>query len=60
MQKDTLEDYGIHFQNAKSALNESYALSIASEKSNEAIKMAKVASSEATKFMQALRIALEK
>lgn len=60
MQKDTLEDYAVHYQNAKAALNVSYQLSIANGKGDEAIKMATLASNEATKFMQALRIALQK
>ena len=60
MQKDILEDYGVHYQNAKMALNESYALSIANGKGQEALKMATIASNEATKFMKALRIALQK
>jgi hypothetical protein len=60
MQKDTLDDYAIHYQNAKMALNQSYALSIANGKGDEALKMATIASNEASKFMQALRIALQK
>lgn len=59
MQENTLKDYAEHYQNAKSALIESYSLSIANGKGEEALKMAKIASSEATKFMQALRKSLE-
>ena len=59
MQKDTLEDYAVHYQNAKAALNVSYQLSIANGKGEEALKMATIASNEATKFMQALRKSLE-
>lgn len=60
MQKDTLKDYAEHYQNAKAALNVAYTLAITSNKEAEAIKMATLASNEATKFMQALRKELEK
>ena len=55
MQKDTLKDYAEHYQDAKAALNKAYTLAITSGKSEEAMKMATLASNEATKFMQALR-----
>lgn len=59
MQKDTLKDYAEHYQNAKAALTVAYQLAIANGKGAEAIKMATLASNEATKFMQALRKSLE-
>ena len=59
MQKDTLKDYAEHYQEAKAALSKAYTLAITSGKSEEAIKMATLASNEATKFMQALRKSLE-
>lgn len=60
MQKDTLKDYAEHYQDAKAALTKAYTFAITSNKSEEAIKMARIASSEATKFMESLRKALEK
>lgn len=59
MQKNTLKDYGEHYQDAKVALNKAYTLAITTGKSEEALKMATIASNEATKFMQALRKSLE-
>jgi hypothetical protein len=60
MQKDSLKDYAEHYQDAKAALNVAYTLAITNGKQAEAIKMATLASNEATKFMQALRKELEK
>lgn len=59
MQKNELMDYAQHYQNAKAALNTSYALSITNGKGEEALKMATLASNEAAKFMQALRKHIE-
>jgi hypothetical protein len=60
MQKNLLKDYAEHYQDAKAALNIAYTLAITNGKQAEAIKMATLASNEATKFMQALRKELEK
>lgn len=60
MQENSLRDYAEHYQNAKAALNTAYTLAITSGKSEQALKMATLASNEATKFMQALRKELEK
>lgn len=59
MQENNLSDYAVHYQNAKAALTESYALSIANGKGEQALKLATLASSEAAKFMQALRLHIE-
>jgi hypothetical protein len=59
MQENNLEDYAEHYQNAKAALNESYALSIANGKGEQALKMATLASNECAKFLKALRLHLE-
>jgi hypothetical protein len=68
MQKDTLitidknklKDYSEHYQNAKTYLNASYRLSITSGNGDEALRLATLATNEAIKFMQALRIVLGK
>lgn len=59
MQENNLEDYAVHYQNATAALNVAYKLAIATGKSEQALKMATLASNEAAKFMQALRLHIE-
>ena len=54
-EKEVLNDWAEHYENAKQALNNAYKLAIAHNRQTEAIAEARKASNECSKFMQALR-----